>query len=176
METKKEFKYFTIFNHKKEEEYLRKMHKDGWKLVKTTGMGTFHFEKCKPCDVVYQLDYNPQTKETKEEYIKIFSDCGWEYVQDCGGYSYFRKPAEEMTGDETGIFNDDDSRVAMMARVYKGRLMPLITIFLCCLLPQFILGLLRGNVFITYFIGTILVIYIAFFVICAVCHAKMMKK
>ena len=27
----------------------------------------------------------------KDEYLKMFDDCGWEYIQDYFGYSYFRK-------------------------------------------------------------------------------------
>ena len=58
MEMKKEWKYFTIFNHEKEEEYLRDQHRAGWKFVKVTGIGFYYFEKSHPEDVVYQLDYN----------------------------------------------------------------------------------------------------------------------
>ena len=32
MKTKKQYKYFSIFNHEKEQDYLREMHKQGWKL------------------------------------------------------------------------------------------------------------------------------------------------
>ena len=44
MKTKKEFRYFTIFNHEKEEEYLRKQHQHGWKFIRVTGLGMYHFE------------------------------------------------------------------------------------------------------------------------------------
>ena len=73
METKKEFKYFTIFNHKKEEEYLREMHKKGWRFIKVSGFGMYHFEKCEPEDIIYQLDYNTE-KDGREEYIKMYED------------------------------------------------------------------------------------------------------
>ena len=32
METKKEFKIFTITQHKEDEQYLRRMHQEGWKF------------------------------------------------------------------------------------------------------------------------------------------------
>ena len=41
MEIKKEWKYFTIFNHEKEEEDLRNQHRAGWKFLKVTGIGSF---------------------------------------------------------------------------------------------------------------------------------------
>ena len=166
---KKEFRYFTIFNHKKEEEYLREMHKKGWKFTRVTGFGVYHFEKCEPCDVIYQLDYDPQTKESRDGYIQMFADCGWEYILDYVGYSYFRKPAADMCGEEE-IFNDDESRTAMMARVYKGRAMPLVGIFCACLLPTFIINLINGNWGISAVLGGILLLYIGFFIACAVSY------
>jgi uncharacterized membrane protein YoaK (UPF0700 family) len=51
------------------------------------------------------------------------------------GYAYFRKPANEMVEDE-GIFCDDESKIEMIERVYKGRMLPLIVIFCCCIMPQ----------------------------------------
>ena len=128
MEMKKEWKYFTIFNHEKEEEYLRDRHRVGWKFVKVTSIGFYHFEKCHPEDVVYQLDYNKDGLKNKQDYIQMFEDCGWEYIQDYVTYSYFRKPVSVMNGNEE-IFCDETSRLAMMERVYQGRLLPLLIIF-----------------------------------------------
>ena len=91
METKKVSKFYSIFEHEKEEKFLRDMHKSGWKFLKVTGFGVYHFVKCQPEDVVYQLDYNQEASSNKGEYIKMFSDCGWDYLLDYAGYSYFRK-------------------------------------------------------------------------------------
>ncbi|HIW84093.1 MAG TPA: DUF2812 domain-containing protein [Candidatus Dorea gallistercoris] len=68
-------------------------------------MGTYYFEKCAPEDVVYQLDYNQEGRRNKEEYVQMFQDRGWEYLQDHVDYSYFRKKVSEMTGPEE-IFCD----------------------------------------------------------------------
>lgn len=133
--TKTEFKYFTIPEWKKEQDYLRQQHKNGWKFSRVSFIGLYHFEKCEPEDVVYQLDYNPEGIAHKEEYVQMFRDCGWEYMQDFFGYSYFRKPALEMNGDEE-IFCDDASRVDMMKRVFKGRMLPLLCIFFLIILPN----------------------------------------
>ena len=46
METKKEFRWFSIAQHVQEQDYLREQHKKGWKFVKVTGIGIYHFEKC----------------------------------------------------------------------------------------------------------------------------------
>ena len=163
METKKQFRWFTIFEYEKEQDYLREMHKSGWRFVKVRGLGMYHFEKCVAEDVVYQLDYNKEGLAHKDEYLKMFEDCGWEYIQDYAGYSYFRKSVgEEGVAEE--IFCDDESRMQMMQRVIKGRMLPLLIIFFACLLPQFLINLFSTHnyvIAVTY--GVILAIYVAVF-------------
>lgn len=168
METKKQFKLFTIFEYEKEQDYLRDMHKSGWKFVKVTGLGMYHFEKCTPQDVVYQLDYNKDGLEHKDEYLKMFDDCGWEYIQDYAGYSYFRKAvAEDGVAEE--IFCDEESRLRMMQRALKGKMLPLLVIFFATLLPQFLINLLSThNYFIAAFVGGVLAVYIVIFAMCFV--------
>ena len=52
---------------------LSKMEKDG--------LSMYHFKKCEPKDVIYQLDYNEDSVSQKEDYVRLFEDCGWEYLQ-----------------------------------------------------------------------------------------------
>lgn len=134
-EIKRTLKWFDITEYEKEAEYLREMHKQGWKFVKFTIPVVYKFEKCEPEDVIYQLDYNKDGSEHKGEYVQMFSDCGWEYIGECMGYSYFRKHVEEMNGEEE-IFSDDASKLEMLDRVYKGRMIPLLAIFCCIICPQ----------------------------------------
>ena len=47
MSIKKQFKWFTIFEYEKEQDYLREMHKAGWKFIKVKGLGTYCFEHLK---------------------------------------------------------------------------------------------------------------------------------
>lgn len=168
MEIKKQFKWFTIFEYEKEQDYLREMHKSGWKFVKVTGLGMYYFEKCVPQDVIYQLDYNKDGLTHKAEYLKMFNDCGWEYIQDYVGYSYFRKTvAEDGIAEE--IFCDKESRLYMMKRVLKGRMLPLLAIFFAILLPQFFINFFSyHNYFAAFFIGGILAIYLSAFTMCFV--------
>lgn len=132
-DTKTEWKFFSIADWEKEEQYLRRQHQNGWKFTGVSFLAAYHFVRCEPEDVVYQLDYNPTAN--KQEYLQIFRDCGWEYLQDYVGYSYFRKPASAMQGEEA-IFSDDASRLDMLRRIIKGRLLPLLPIFLLCVLPN----------------------------------------
>lgn len=132
-----EFKWFTIVDYEEEGEYLREMHKAGWKVNKVTLPGFYFFESCEPEDVVYQLDYNREGLLHRDEYVQMFRDCGWEYVFDFVGYSYFRKPASGVEGEET-IFCDDASRLEMIKRVFRGRMFPLLVVFCCLILPQLV--------------------------------------
>lgn len=133
---KRELKFFSVPQWKKEEAYLREQHKQGWKFVKVTGLGLYHFQKCEPQDVVYQLDYNPTSTSGNSEYFQLFRDCGWEYIQNYMGYSYFRKNVSDMNGTEEEIFCDDASRLDMMKRVFTRRMIPLLVIFFCIIIPQ----------------------------------------
>ncbi|MGI6721980.1 MAG: DUF2812 domain-containing protein [Anaerovoracaceae bacterium] len=165
MEVKKQFKWFTIFEYEKEQDYLREMHKSGWKFVKVTGLGMYHFEKCLPRDVVYQLDYNKDGRAHKDEYLKMFDDCGWEYIQDYFGYSYFRKAVSDE-GPAEEIFCDDESRLLMMQHVFKGRMLPLLIIFFVGLLPGLLINLFyTRDYLIAAFAGGVLAMYIVIFVI-----------
>ena len=175
METRKEIKYFTIVEHEKEQEYLRNMHRSGWKLIKVTGLTVYHFEKCVPEDVIYQLDYNQEGIAHKEEYVQMFRDCGWEYIQDYVGYSYFCKPAAAGTGAEE-IFCDDESRLQMADRVFKGRMLPLLAIFFAVLLPQFFRSLSSQRYLIAAFMGGILGLYVLVFAIFAISYWKYKKR
>ena len=135
--TKLGIRFFTIADHEKEQEYLSEMHRMGWKIVRVGLPCFYHFEACVPENMVYQLDYYQESKFSREEYLKLFEDCGWEYVFDFMDYHYFRKPAAAMDGQEE-IFCDDESRLDMMRRVFRGRVVFLLVIFLVTVLPQLI--------------------------------------
>ena len=175
METKKELKFFSIWRYEKEQEYLRTMHKSGWKLVRITGIGVYHFEKCEPQDVIYQLDYNKEGLKHKEEYVKMFEDCGWEYLQDFADYSYFRKPASEMAGSEE-IFCDDSSRLQMMDRVFKGRVLPLLILFSCVLIPCLIRDLSEKEYALVPLLAALIVLYLWAFIHFAIQYSRFKKK
>lgn len=173
------FRFFTIMQWKQEQAFLAAQHKNGWKFTKLNFPGFYHFEKCDAEDVVYQLDFNQEGLAHKEEYVQMFRDCGWEYLQDYVGYAYFRKPASQMNGDgDEEIFCDDASRLEFMKRVFRGRITPLIIIFCAVILPQIYITahnsdplawLLRGMFIV------LAVIYIALFLAFAVQYYKCKK-
>ena len=88
-ERKTEFRFFTVAEWEKEEAYLSQRHREGWRFTGVRLPGVYGFERCAPQEVVYRLDYNPEARAHREDYVQMFRDCGWEYVQDYVGYSYF---------------------------------------------------------------------------------------
>lgn len=134
-----EFRYFVLTDYEIEEEYLRRMHRDGWKLTRINLPCIFHFEKCEPEDVIYRIDFRPQEKEEGEAYTRLFEDYGWEYLQDLNSFRYFRKPAADVKNEsDAEIFNDNASRLAMLKRIFQRRMLPITLIFFTCSLPSLI--------------------------------------
>lgn len=173
--TKKTIKYFSISGYEKEQEYLREMHKAGWKLVSVSGFCVYKFEKCTPEDVIYQLDYNQEGLANKDEYVKMFTDCGWEYIQDYVDFSYFRKPAAQTDGAEE-IFCDDASRMQLVERIFKGRVVPLLVLFFAVLLPGLLYNIVCGNTFNTILFVAVIVLYVTVFAALAISYYKMRRK
>ena len=54
MNSKVQFRMFTIFDLDKVEDYLHEMHLKGWKF-KSNRFGFFYFEQCQPDDVIYRV-------------------------------------------------------------------------------------------------------------------------
>lgn len=173
--TKKVIKYFSIADYEKEQEYLRQMHKSGWKLVSVTGFCVYKFEKCTPEDVIYQLDYNQEGLANKDEYVKMFTDCGWEYIQDYVDFSYFRKPAAQTDGAEE-IFCDDASRMQLVERIFKGRVVPLLVLFFAMLVPGLLYNIVRGNTVIVVMFAAVVALYLVLFAALAISYYKTRRK
>ena len=139
------FKFFTIPQYRQEEDYLSAMNEKGWRFTHVTFPGFYHFEKSEPERVAYRLDYNQEGIRNKAEYVQMFSDCGWEYICDFAGYSYFRK--EGVVGEEREeIFCDDASRLDMMKRAYRGKIIPVVLLFALVIISQLFMNTLGNSV------------------------------
>lgn len=117
MESKIEKKRFGIAEFKLEEKWLEEQHKNGWRLVKTNGT-KYQFESCDAGKWIYQLDFK-ENGPVEEEYIRMFKDCGWEYVLQYGKWCYFRRKEED--GIDLSIFSDRFSKIDMYGRLTKSR-------------------------------------------------------
>ncbi len=139
------FKFFTIPQYRQEEDYLSAMNEKGWRFTGVTFPGFYHFEKSEPEQAAYRLDYNREGIRDKDEYVQMFTDCGWEYICDFVGYSYFRK--QGAVGEEREeIFCDDASRLDMMKRVFRGKIIPLIILFVSVIIPQMFMNTVGNSV------------------------------
>ncbi len=168
-------RFFTIADYEEEEQWLRTQHKRGWKLVKTVLPCFYIFERCTPEDVVYRLDYRNCTENG--DYLQIFRDYGWEYFNRCAGWLYFRKPvAETDTEQDSEIFSDDVSRLDMLSHVINTRMLPLVIIFLCCLLPNFLRSSEEptSSVFIAF--AVLMLLYLYLFAHCGLKLRRLRKK
>lgn len=176
----REWHGFLLTDYEEEEVFLRRKHQEGLRFVKCISF-LYYFERCTPEDVVYRLDFNPQQKQDKESYLKMYEDYGWEYIQDMNDYTYFRKPAKGVGDEDTEIFSDNESRYEMLLRIFKKRMLPILLIFICCLLPQIariVSGTVRGpleSVFMLVF-GGLFALYAFIIVRCAIGFLRLRRK
>ena len=128
------------------------MHAQGWKLRKVSYSillfaVKYTFEKCQPEQVSYQLDFYPMKKSERASYLQLFKDCGWEHITNFNGFSYFRKAHSEIESDaEFEIYNDAAGRLAMVKRILRLRLVPVL-LLLAIHIPFLFILLDRSNAY-----------------------------
>lgn len=123
MENKSMIRRFSVADFEEEQEFLSLQHSLGWKL-KSIRRGLYTFEKSAAEKIVYQLDYNPMDKD-EDEYIQMFMDYGWEFIQKYKSRYYFRK-TESETECKNNIFSDTESKAEMCKKLINRRLLLLI--------------------------------------------------
>ena len=152
MEKKIVYRIFTIADYEREALYFREMHAKGWKLRKVSYSillfaVKYTFEKCQPEQVSYQLDFYPMEKSERASYLQLFKDCGWEYITDFNSFSYFRKAHSEIESNaEFEIYNDAAGKLAMVNRILRLRLVPVL-LLLAIHIPFLFILLDRSNTF-----------------------------
>ncbi len=152
MEKKIVYRIFTIADYEREALYFRKMHAEGWKLKEVTYSNLvvavkYTFEKCQPEQVSYQLDFYPMKKSERASYLQLFKDCGWEHITDFNSFSYFRKAHSEIESDaEFEIYNDAAGKLAMVNRILRLRLVPVL-LLLAIHIPLLLKLLNRSNAY-----------------------------
>ena len=97
MNSKVQFRMFTIFDLDKVEDYLHEMHLKGWKF-KSNRFGFFYFEQCQPDDVIYSV-WNTSYLRKNELDLQGIKDRGWEFVEGCS-YSVFRKATDDLVPND----------------------------------------------------------------------------
>ena len=97
MNSRVEFRIFTIVDLDKEEEYLHEMYLKGWRY-RTSRFGLFYFDQCQPDDVIYRIYDSRFLKKHKHE-LQDFRNRGWELIER-GFCSIFRKPASDILSED----------------------------------------------------------------------------
>ena len=152
MEKKIVYRIFTIADYEREALYFREMHAKGWKLRKVSYSillfaVKYTFEKCHPEQVSYQLDFYPMENSERTSYLQLFKDCGWEHITDFNSFSYFRKAYSEIESNaEFEIYNDATGKLAMVNRILRLRLVPVL-LLLAIHIPFLLKLLNRSNTF-----------------------------
>ena len=111
----RKFKWFWAWQDEAEEAWMREMSNEGWHL---SGIGfptIYKFKSGEPKDYVYRLDYRSHWKMDKEDYLQLFRDSGWEYIEEMAGWHYFRKLARP--GEELEIYTDAESKIGKYQRL-----------------------------------------------------------
>ena len=152
MEKKIVYRIATIADYDREALYLRKMHSEGWKLKEVTHSNLvvavkYTFAKCQPEQMSYQLDFYPMKKSERASYLQLFKDCGWEHITDFNSFSYFRKAHSEIeSAAEFEIYNDAAGKLAMVNRILRLRLVPVL-LLLAIHIPFLFILLDRSNAY-----------------------------
>ena len=152
MEKKIVYRIFTIADYEREALYFREMHAKGWKLRKVSYSillfaVKYTFEKCHPEQVSYRLDFYPMEKSERTSYLQLFKDCGWEHITDFNSFSYFRKAHSEIESNaEFEIYNDAAGKLAMVNRILRLRLVPVL-LLLAIHIPFLLKLLNRSNAY-----------------------------
>ncbi len=101
------YKMWWAWNYEEIENWLEKMEAGGLRLVETRINGViFYFEKCKPSNARYCIDY--QTKLTPD-YLSIINDDGWNLYQVGMGWYILRK---EYQQDRPELYTDFEALIA----------------------------------------------------------------
>ena len=93
MNSKVQFRIFTIIDLDKEEEYLHEMHLKGWRY-RTNRFGFFYFEQCQPADVIYHIYDSRFLRKYKHE-LQDFRNSGWELLES-GSCLILRKSSSDI--------------------------------------------------------------------------------
>lgn len=97
MNSKVQFRIFTIIDLGKEEDYLHEVHLKGWRY-RTSRLGFFYFEQCQPDDVIYRIYDSRFLKKYKHE-LQDFRNRGWELIE-TGSCSILRKSSFDLLPED----------------------------------------------------------------------------
>lgn len=113
-EMKKAWRYFTIAEYDKEEQWLNEMAREGWNLT-AVGFCRYIFRRGTPGEYIYKLDIVERTAsdEVKESYFNFLTECDIRIVGEFKDWLYLQKKAAD------GPFDMKDDTYAKLRTVNK---------------------------------------------------------
>ena len=132
MNSKVQFRIFTIVDLDKEEDYLHKMHLKGWRY-RTSRLGFFYFDQCQPDDVIYHIYDTRHLKKYKHE-LQNFRNRGWELIES-GSCLILRKSSSDILPEDQVYMSKDlrwevmRSRLRSCTAAFSGGLVVCMSLF-----------------------------------------------
>ena len=132
MNSKLQFRMFTIVDLDKKEEYLHEMHLKGWRY-RTSRFGFFYFDQCQPDDVIYRIYDSRFLKKHKRE-LQDFRNSGWELIG-TGFCSILRKSVFDILPEDQVYMSNNlrwevmRSRLRSCTATFAGGLVVCMSLF-----------------------------------------------
>lgn len=132
MNSKVQFRIFTIVDLDKEEEYLHEMHLKG-RRYRTNRFGFFYFEQCQPDDVIYHI-YDSRFLKKYQHELQDFRNRGWELIG-AGSCSILRKSASDILSEDQVYMSNNlrwevmQSRLRSCTATFSGGLVVCMSLF-----------------------------------------------
>ena len=120
-------RYYMLPEYGQEEAFLAEQHRQGYALKRFVIPCFYMFEPCPAAQYTYRIDFQDLTwRKENTQYRQLYADYGWKHVASANGFHIFRKPGNETENDD--IFSDNESRLAMVKRISKHRMVLLMLI------------------------------------------------
>ena len=117
-------KWFWVWEHEKEEEWLNAMSQQGWQL-KSVGFARYTFESGTAGKYSYRLEFLEHLPHSAkgQDYLSFLSETGIEHVASYSRWVYLRK---EAAVEDFELFSDVESLLKHIQRLLTI-IMPLLT-------------------------------------------------
>uniref|UniRef100_UPI0040564B46 DUF2812 domain-containing protein n=1 Tax=Alistipes sp. TaxID=1872444 RepID=UPI0040564B46 len=113
-EIKRTWRFFTVADYEKEEQYINEMAREGWHLT-AVGFCRYIFRRGEPGAYIYKLDMVERTAsdEVKESYFNFLTECDIRIVGEFKEWLYLQKATS------SGPFEMEDNIYAKLRHLNK---------------------------------------------------------
>lgn len=134
-EIKKVWRFFTIADYEREEQWINEMAREGWNLT-AVGLCRYIFRRGTAGEYIYKLDLIERTEsdEVKESYFNFLTECNIRIVGEFKDWLFLQKRAADGPFD---MKNDTYAKLRTVNKIYSFSVRTL-----CRLLRIFLLWIL----------------------------------